>query len=106
VLAEDGRATCRQLAEKVALSNTPVLRRVKLLEQSGLIAGYTARLDETKLGYSPSVFVSVVLNSQSQEALARFEERVSGIPEVMSCFVMSGSTDYLLRVVVSAAPGV
>ena len=77
VLAEDGRTTCSELAQKVGLSNTPVLRRVRLLEQRGLIAGYTARLDETKLGYSVSVFVSVVLNSQSHEALASFEERVS-----------------------------
>jgi Lrp/AsnC family leucine-responsive transcriptional regulator len=100
VLAEDGRTTCSELAQKVGLSNTPVLRRVRLLEQRGLIAGYAARLDETKLGYSVSVFVSVVLNSQSHEALASFEERVSEMPEVMSCFVMSGSTDYLLRVVV------
>jgi Lrp/AsnC family leucine-responsive transcriptional regulator len=100
VLAEDGRTTCSELAQKVGLSNTPVLRRVRLLEQRGLITGYAARLDETKLGYSLSVFVSVVLNSQSHDTLARFEERVSEMPEVMSCFVMSGSTDYLLRIVV------
>ena len=100
VLAEDGRATWSELAEKIGLSNTPVLRRVRLLEQRGLIAGYAARLDETKLGYPLSMFVSVVLNSQSHEALASFEEWVSEMPEVMSCFMMSGSADFLLRVVV------
>lgn len=99
-LARDGRMAWSALADKVGLTLTPTLRRVKRLEEDGFIEGYVARLDEGKLGGRISVFVSVTLASQSEEIIARFEERIALSPEVMSCFLMTGDADYNLRVVV------
>lgn len=101
-LAEDGRASLRDLAERVGLSQTPLLRRVRRLEQDGVIAGYGARLDERKLGQAISVYVAVTLATQSEEALATFEREIVKAPEVMSCFLMTGGSDYMLRVVVGS----
>ena len=100
-LATDGRMSWRELAQKIGLSLTPTLRRVRRLESSGLIRGYTARFDETRLGGGMSVFISVTLERQTEEALKLFEERVARVPEVMSCFLMTGDADYLLRILVA-----
>jgi Lrp/AsnC family leucine-responsive transcriptional regulator len=100
ILANDGRIGWRELAEKIGLSLTPTLRRVRLLEEKGYIQGYFARLDETRLGGELVVFVSVAMDKQALEALNYFEERIAQVPEVMSCFLMTGDADYLLRVVV------
>lgn len=99
-LAHDGRVTWRDLADDIGLSLTPTVRRVRLLEEKGYVTGYFARLDEKLLIGSMIVFVSVTLERQTREALTRFEEQVSEIPEVMSGFLMSGGADYLLRAVV------
>ena len=99
-LARDGRMAWSALAERIGLSLTPTLRRVKRLEEDGFIEGYVARLDEGKLAGRISVFVSVTLASQSEEIIARFEEQIALAPEVMSCFLMTGDADYNLRVVV------
>ena len=99
ILAEEGRISWRDLAERVGLSLTPTLRRIKRLEEGGFIIGYMARLDEARLGGQMSVFVSVTLDKQSEDALEVFERHVSTAPEVMSCFLMAGGEDYLLRVV-------
>lgn len=99
-LARDGRMAWSALADKIGLSLTPTLRRVRRLEEDGVIEGYVARLDEGKLAGRISVFVSVTLASQSEEIIARFEERIALAPEVMSCFLMTGDADYNLRVVV------
>ncbi len=99
-LARDGRMAWSALADKIGLSLTPTLRRVRRLEEDGFIEGYVARLDEGKLAGRISVFVSVTLASQSEEIIARFEERIALAPEVMSCFLMTGDADYNLRVVV------
>lgn len=99
VLAEEGRISWRELADRVGLSLTPTLRRVRRLEDEGFITGYAARFDEVRLGGAFSVFVSVTLDRQSEEALAAFESKIAEAPEVMSCFLMSGGYDYLLRVV-------
>lgn len=99
-LARDGRMAWSALADKIGLSLTPTLRRVKRLEEDGFIEGYVARLDEGKLAGRISVFVSVTLASQSEEIIARFEEQIALAPEVMSCFLMTGDADYNLRVVV------
>ena len=98
-LAEEGRISWRDLSEKIGLSLTPTLRRIKRLEDDGYIVGYSARLDEARLGGQMSVFVSVTLDKQSEDALEVFERHVSTAPEVMSCFLMAGGEDYLLRVV-------
>jgi Lrp/AsnC family leucine-responsive transcriptional regulator len=99
-LAEDGRTTWRDLADAIGLSLTPTLRRVRILEEIGLISGYHARLDETRLAGSMTVFISVTLERQVRKALDRFEANVSGLPEIMSGFLMTGGADYLLRAVV------
>jgi Lrp/AsnC family leucine-responsive transcriptional regulator len=99
-LARDGRMAWSALADKVGLSLTPTLRRVKRLEDDGFIEGYVARLDEGRLAGRISVFVSVTLASQSEEVIAHFEEQIALAPEVMSCFLMTGDADYNLRVVV------
>lgn len=99
-LAGDGRMAWSQLAERIGLSLTPTLRRVRQLEESGYIQGYVARLDEGRLAGRMSVFVAVTLSTQSEEAISTFEEQITLAPEVMSCFLMTGDADYSLRVVV------
>lgn len=98
-LQRDGRATTVELSEAVGLSPSPCHRRQKLLEEEGIIRGYVALLDQERVGLPVNVFVSVELASQTDEDLARFEQAVAGCPEVMECYVMTGTSDYLLRVV-------
>jgi len=98
-LRVDGRMSILDLAEVVGMSATPVSRRVKALENAGIIAGYCAIIDEAALGYEVSVFVSVKLDKQVDEALATLEAAISGFPEVVDCWLMTGNRDYLLRVV-------
>jgi DNA-binding Lrp family transcriptional regulator len=104
ILAERGRTSWSALAQLVGLSQTPTLRRVRALEARGFIVGYHAEIDEARLGLGMSVFVSVSLETQSDDALAAFEESVSQIPAVMNCYMMTGASDYLLRVVVRDLP--
>jgi DNA-binding Lrp family transcriptional regulator len=100
ILAREGRITWSQLADEIGLSLTPTIKRVRALETEGYIAGYHATIAEARVGCGISVFVSVSLSSQTDEALASFEDRICELPEVMNCFMMTGETDYLLRVVV------
>ncbi len=95
----DAHATTAELSEAVGLSPSPCHRRLKLLEEAGIITGYVALLDQEKVGLPISAFVSVELTSQSEERMAEFERVVSDCPEVMECYEMAGSADYLLRVV-------
>ncbi len=98
-LQKDGRQRIAELSEKVGLSATPCARRVAMLEKSGVIMGYSARVDQTKLGLPISIFVGVELDRQSTDAVAAFETAVRRFDEVMECFLMTGSRDILLRVV-------
>ena len=98
-LQRDGRATSAALGDVAGLSPSPANRRQKLLEEAGLIRGYVALLDQDRVGLPVSVFVSVRLSAQTEDHLAAFEQAVAGLPEVMECYVMSGASDYLLRVV-------
>lgn len=100
LLTADGRITWSDLADRIGLSLTPTIRRVKRLEDAGYITGYFARLDEKLLAGGMSVFVSVTLEKQVREVLDAFEGEVVSLPEVMSGFLMSGGADYLLRCVV------
>ncbi len=99
-LQEFGRMTNAELAERVGLSPSAMLRRVQILEDSGIISNYTARLDAKQLGYRGNVFVHVSLTSQAQNILNEFEEAVKNIPQIMECSFLAGESDYLLRVVV------
>ena len=101
LLQHDARMTNTELAGKVSLSESACLRRVRALEQSGLIQGYTAVIDQQRAGFPVNVFVSITLDRQSQPGLEAFESAVRGIPEVMECYLMTGEYDYLLRLVVA-----
>ena len=100
-LQRDGRLSNRDLAERVHLSESACLRRVRALEQAGVIDRYAAVVSQNKVGLPGNVFVSITLNRQDQTDLSAFEEAVKGVPEVMECYLMTGPFDYLLRVVVS-----
>ncbi|MGH8259445.1 MAG: Lrp/AsnC family transcriptional regulator [Steroidobacteraceae bacterium] len=100
ILQRDARITNAALADKVSLSESACLRRVRALEAAGLISGYGARIDQEKAGLPVSVFVSITLDRQDQTDLQAFEDAVRRIPEVMECYLMTGDFDYLLRVVV------
>lgn len=97
-LQSDGRMTIADLSEAVGLSATPVARRIRALEEAGIITGYRAMVDETALGYGVSVFVSVRLDRQIDSALATFEAAIRTMPEVVDCWLMTGNRDYLLRI--------
>ena len=99
----EGRLSNAALAQHVNLSESACLRRVKLLEQSGLLRGYVGLVDQTTAGYPDNVFVSITLHSQQQPDLASFEQALRDLPEVMECYLMSGDADYLLRVIVADA---
>ena len=98
-LQENGRLSATELAERVGLTTSPCLRRLRLLEQAGVIRGYAALVDQEKVGLPVSVFVSIKLERQREEALERFERAVRDCPEVVECYLMTGPRDYLLRVV-------
>ena len=98
MLQKNGRATINDISEGVGLSPSPVARRVKLLEEAGIITGYSAQIDEVALGYGFSVFVSVKLDKQVDEALVKFEAAIRLFPEVVDCWLMTGNRDYLLRI--------
>ena len=98
VLQTDGRITNQELAERVGLSPTPCLRRLKRLEDSGVMTGYSAQVDPKAYGLPFSVFVSVRLLQQMRDPIAEFERAVESWEEVTECYLMTGSQDYLLRV--------
>lgn len=100
LLQENARLSIVELANQVGLSASPCARRVKLLEARGVIRRHVSLLDATRVGLPVSVFVSVTLERQIESALQRFEEAVSSYPEVMECYLMTGTSDYMLRVVV------
>ena len=100
-LQRDGRLSNRELAERVHLSESACLRRVRALEEAGVIDRYAAVVSQNKVGLPGNVFVSITLNRQDQTDLSAFEDAVKRVPEVMECYLMTGPQDYLLRVVVS-----
>ena len=99
-LQNDGRISNVHLANQVSLSESACLRRVRALEESGMIERYAALVSQTHAGLSGDVFVHIGLHREEQSELAAFEEAVKSIPEVMECHLMTGEFDYLLRVVV------
>ena len=100
-LQRDGRLSQLELADEVGLSPTPCTRRVKKLEADGYIRGYTALIDEERLGFGFSIFVSVRLDKQIDDRLVTFEKAVARYQEVVDCWLMTGGFDYLLRVAVA-----
>ncbi|MBI1732824.1 MAG: Lrp/AsnC family transcriptional regulator [Gammaproteobacteria bacterium] len=100
-LQQDGRLPNVSLAARVNLSESACLRRVRALEERGVIDHYVALLNQSAVGLPDSVVVEVSLTREQQEDLDAFENAVRKLPEVMECYLMSGEYDYLLRVVVA-----
>jgi len=99
----DGRLSNVVLASRVNLSESACLRRVRNLEEIGVISGYAMMVDQPKAGYPSTVFVQISLERQQREDLEKFERAVAKVPEVMECYLMTGDADFLLRVVAADA---
>ncbi|MER8386579.1 Lrp/AsnC family transcriptional regulator [Mesorhizobium sp. M0751] len=99
-LQVDGRMTAQQLADRVGLSASPCARRVRLMEDMGVITGYAALIDQDMVDLPISVFASIKLERQRENELKRFNAAIARWPEVVDCYLMTGQRDYLLRVVV------
>ena len=102
-LQNDGRISNSDLSEKVGLSQSACLRRVKALEKQGIIEGYVAVMDQAAAGLTDNVFVQITVEKQTKELLFEFEKIVRQCPQIIECYLMSGDADYLLRVIVSDA---
>ncbi|WP_417232714.1 Lrp/AsnC family transcriptional regulator [Brevundimonas sp.] len=100
VLQDDGRITNADLARIVNLSESACLRRLRALETAGVISRYAAVINERAVGLPISVFVTVTLSSQSEAMLTAFETAIATVPAVVECYLMTGGSDYLLRLVV------
>ncbi|MBL4820273.1 MAG: Lrp/AsnC family transcriptional regulator [Gammaproteobacteria bacterium] len=99
-LQNNGRISNAELAELVDLSPSPCLRRVKALENAGIIKRYAAIIDAKSVGLPISIFVNVSLHSQERSSLEKFEARIAQYAEILECYLMTGSFDYVLRIVV------
>jgi len=101
VLQEEGRISNQELAERIGLSPSPCLRRVRALEESGLITGYRAVLDARRLGLSLLALIHISMDRHTPERFAAFEERVRALPEVLECLLITGQdADYQIKVIV------
>jgi Lrp/AsnC family leucine-responsive transcriptional regulator len=98
-LQEDGRMTIQAIADRVGLSPSPCLRRVRQMERQGIIGAYSAIIDQDKVGLPVSAFISIKLERQRSRELDDFAAAISMWPEVMECYLMTGQFDFLLRVV-------
>ncbi|MBN8552075.1 MAG: Lrp/AsnC family transcriptional regulator [Caulobacterales bacterium] len=98
-LQKDGRMTNADLARVVNLSESACLRRLRALETEGVISRYAALINERAVGFPIAVFVTVTLSSQAESALTAFETAIATVPEVVECYLMTGASDYLLRLV-------
>lgn len=98
ILQVDSQKSAAVIGEAVGLSTSAAHRRIRLLEERGLITGYRARLDGEKLGFSMMFFVEITLEGQSEAVLAAFEKAALSKPDVLECFLTTGDADYVLRV--------
>ncbi len=99
VIQKDSRKSVQELGVEVGLSGSACHRRLKAMEDHGLICKYKAILNAKKLGFQIMLFIQVSLSSQSEEALIAFEKAVLNVPEILECYLMAGNSDFLLRVV-------
>ena len=97
-LLEDGRLSQVELAERIPLSATAIARRIRALEEKGVIEGYQARINREALGLSVTVIVQISLKNQNEDLFKAFEEAVAAAPSIVSCHLMSGEDDYLVTV--------
>jgi DNA-binding Lrp family transcriptional regulator len=103
-LQRDGRITNVELSRRVGISAPPCLRRMRALEEAGIIRGYRALLDEKALGYDLIAFAMVNLSSQAEPDLVKFEEHIRKMPFVRECWMLSGETDFILKCVAPDLP--
>ena len=103
-LQNDARLTNVELARRVNLSPSPCLARVRALEEAGVISRYVALVDPSAVGLGLSVFIQISLERQVEKTLDQFERAVARFPEILECYLMTGDSDYLLRVVVPDVP--
>lgn len=99
-LQRDSRQTVQQLATAVGLSSTPCWKRVKEMEATGIIRGYTALVDRDKVGLSLCVLAELNLTRHNEDDVRRFEEAVAGCPQIVGCYATTGQADYLIKVLV------
>ena len=105
-LQKDGRISNQELADQIGLSPSPCLRRVRALEESGLIVGYRALLDAKKMGLTLMALIGISMDQHTPERFANFESEISAIPEVLECLLITGQqSDYQLKVVVADMDG-
>ena len=101
ILQQDGRISNQDLADKIGLSSSPCLRRVRALEESGFITGYRAILDAKKLGLTLMALIHISMDRHTPERFANFEQQVSALPEVLECLLITGQdADYQLKIIV------
>ncbi|MFA6921895.1 MAG: Lrp/AsnC family transcriptional regulator [Gallionella sp.] len=106
ILQKDGRISNQELAEQIGLSPSPCLRRLRALEESGLITGYRALLDAKKLGLSLMALIHISMDQHTPERFSNFETKIAQIPEVLECLLITGQdADYQLKVVVKDMDG-
>lgn len=98
-LQQDGRLSNVELAQRIGMSESPCFRRVRTLESSGLIAGYSARLDQRRLGLPVTAYVQVSIDKHDDDLRREFVRRVEAEPHVIECHAMTGVSDFLLKVV-------
>ncbi|HEX7748764.1 MAG TPA: Lrp/AsnC family transcriptional regulator [Bordetella sp.] len=101
-LQQDGRASAQQLSEQVGLSTAPVWRRVKALEAGGVIQGYHARVDRSKVGLQSCMFVQISLERHIASTVENFERSVRDAPEILECYAVTGDSDFLLKILVES----
>ena len=97
-LQNDGRLSNQELSERIALSPSPCLRRVRQLEETGVIKGYMAVVDQEACGLPIMAFITIRLDKQSNAIIKTFEQSIAEFDEVMACYLMSGTSDYMLHV--------
>jgi Lrp/AsnC family transcriptional regulator, leucine-responsive regulatory protein len=99
-LQRDARQTVQQLAAAVGLSGTPCWKRIKEMERSGVIRGYTALVDRDKVGLALCVLAEVNLSRHNEDDVRRFEQAVAACPQIVSCYATTGQADYVIKVLV------
>ena len=99
LLQEDAKITAKRLGKELNLTQTPVFERIKKLEREGYIRGYTAVLNERKLGLKQTVFIGVTLKGHTRSYLDKFMAKMNDFPEVLECYQVTGSYDFMLKLV-------
>jgi Lrp/AsnC family leucine-responsive transcriptional regulator len=97
-LQRDAHQTVQQLAERIGLSSTPCWKRIKEMENSGVIRGYTALIDREKVGLALCVIAEINLTRHNEDVVTQFEKEVAGCPQIVSCYATTGQADYVIKV--------